>query len=227
MTDKSEFSKTEIISAFKPIFNCLTHDFVNPLNYSMGALTILTDMYDDLSDTERKEAIKDCLKGVNIISEMVTYLSARSEGKTVDVCDVDIKSVSMNAFSLANEEVKKSSNSFFSEDESLIMNLDGTGLLIVLLNLMKNSIEAANGQSNEISVVGRIIDDKNIIDFRDSGPGIPENLMESLFDFGVSSHGENRGSGMYIVYNFCKIMGGEIEVLPSNSGVHFRITLPA
>lgn len=62
----------------------------------------------------------------------------------------------------------------------------------------------------------------------DNGPGIAPQERERIFrDFtrGANATGEGEGLGLSIAARVCDRMGWRIELLPSETGAHFRVTV--
>jgi two-component system sensor histidine kinase GlrK len=70
------------------------------------------------------------------------------------------------------------------------------------------------------------------IDVIDTGPGVPLEEREAIFDAffrgraGASGRAEGTGLGLAIARDFVKAHGGRIEVVPGSTGGHFRVLLP-
>lgn len=68
-----------------------------------------------------------------------------------------------------------------------------------------------------------------VIEYRDNGVGIPDELGAKVFDPFVTSKRNQgcSGLGMHICYNLVtQLLKGRIQLLPSEQGVHFSIHLP-
>ena len=66
-----------------------------------------------------------------------------------------------------------------------------------------------------------------MIEVRDNGPGIPDNLRLHLFDPFVSSKHSGSGLGLALVAKIIGSHGGVIECDSHSGGTTFRILLPA
>ena len=61
----------------------------------------------------------------------------------------------------------------------------------------------------------------------DSGPGIPENKLETIFEKGYSSKGLRRGIGLFLIKQTVTHLKGTIEVESTvGEGTTFTIRLP-
>ena len=95
------------------------------------------------------------------------------------------------------------------------------------LNLMLNSIEAI-GENGGISVRCGVKDENTaIFSFTDSGPGIPEEARESVFEFLYSTKQGGSGIGLYITRKVVEKNRGTIRVTDSAPGCVFEVTWPA
>lgn len=106
---------------------------------------------------------------------------------------------------------------------------DGPQLQQVILNLINNAIDAV-GHGGKIEINSKMRNDnKLIIEFADSGPGIkPENIKQ-IFDpfFTTKDPGKGTGLGLYISYDIIQKLGGSIKVENRKSGgAVFTIVLP-
>jgi two-component system sensor histidine kinase GlrK len=83
-----------------------------------------------------------------------------------------------------------------------------------------------------IRVLTRAADREAMVDVIDSGPGVPLEERESIFDSffrgraKASGRIEGTGLGLAIAREFVEAHGGRISVVSETSGGHFRVTLP-
>lgn len=83
----------------------------------------------------------------------------------------------------------------------------------VFLNILNNSIDAI-GTSGSIKISVTSNPEHIVINFSDTGPGIPADLINKIFDpfFTTKKVGKGTGLGLSVSYNIIKKMGGEIKV---------------
>ena len=109
--------------------------------------------------------------------------------------------------------------------------LDDARLRQVLLNLLKNSVEAMP-EGGRIVVATRtaLVTASGPgfeIDITDSGPGIPPDLLPELFSVGTSTKGSGRGLGLGIVRRLVEELGGTISAQSRpGRGSTFRLVFP-
>jgi signal transduction histidine kinase len=70
-------------------------------------------------------------------------------------------------------------------------------------------------------------DDMVTLDVVDDGPGVPEAVRSTLFDPLVTTKKEGTGLGLALVRRVARAHGGDVALVDSPRGAHFRITLRA
>jgi signal transduction histidine kinase len=101
----------------------------------------------------------------------------------------------------------------------------------IFVNLIKNAVEALpQGGHIEIINLGQVRYDGADyfeISVRDTGPGLPQEVLSKLFSPVRSTKaGENRGLGLSIVHGLVKKLNGQIECRSSRMGTSFELRLP-
>ena len=109
----------------------------------------------------------------------------------------------------------------------------------VILNLINNAFYAvdekkkqqlANGYEPTVSVSTKKINGKVEIRVKDNGNGIPQKVLDKIFQpfFTTKPTGQGTGLGLSLSYDIVKAHGGEIKVeTKENEGTEFIIILPA
>jgi two-component system NtrC family sensor kinase len=99
----------------------------------------------------------------------------------------------------------------------------------IFLNIINNAIDAI-GKDGLISITSRVSQEKDVvIQIKDSGPGIPPNILKHIFDpfFTTKAPGKGTGLGLSITYGLVKKLGGDITVSSEiGKGATFDIRLP-
>ncbi len=107
----------------------------------------------------------------------------------------------------------------------------------VILNLITNALYAVNdkyktnpaGYQPTVTVISRKEDTKVILIIKDNGNGIPEKVMDKIFQpfFTTKPSGEGTGLGLSLSYDIVKAHGGELKVeTKEGEGSSFIIELP-
>jgi signal transduction histidine kinase len=94
--------------------------------------------------------------------------------------------------------------------------------------LLENA--AVHGGPDAVSVgVSRDHDGQGVtVTVSDQGPGVPAELRERLFDWGVSRpDSPGHGIGLHVAADITHELGGRLELLPTALGASFAVHLPA
>lgn len=115
----------------------------------------------------------------------------------------------------------------------LIAPADPDQMARVLLNLMRNSVQAltqAGADHNGRPMLAVTAERDNgsvILRVADNGPGVPERARANLFQaFRGSVTPGGTGLGLAVAAELVRLHGGTIALEPSESGAVFRVTLP-
>ena len=106
---------------------------------------------------------------------------------------------------------------------------DETDLELALLNLVTNGIDAMPS-GGELSIRAEVVERGVRLVIRDTGEGIPDDLLPRIFDPWVTTKAPGRGTGLglSIARDVIARLGGTIEVQSQRGqGTAFTIDLPA
>lgn len=118
---------------------------------------------------------------------------------------------------------------------------DRDRLIQLFLNLVKNAAEAAPAEGGQITLVTQYQHGLRIavgnsrerlelpitVEVRDNGPGVPEDLVDSLFEPFISTKRRGSGLGLSLVAKIVADHRGVVSCLPGEPGTVFRVRLPA
>jgi len=102
----------------------------------------------------------------------------------------------------------------------------------VFMNLVSNAaeaMEAKGGGRLRIETQHSLRDDKLLVDFKDTGVGVPEKNLSKLFEpfFTTKKKGKGVGLGLSVAYGIIQEHGGSIYVeSPAGEGTSFNVKLP-
>jgi HD-like signal output (HDOD) protein/signal transduction histidine kinase len=212
----------------------VVHEVNNPLSIIKNYLSVLD------SKLERHEPVSAELSILNEeidrVGQLVgslTEIQPRVEGGTpaadvAKVVDDVLRLFRTTNFIPANVEIVVS----MTEADSRIEG-DPDILKQILVNLVKNAIEAlsASGGRIEIANRGHVNRERRLyleLVVSDTGPGLSREVLANLFSAVKSTkEGPHHGLGLSIVHNLVKKLNGHIACRSGTTGTSFEILLPA
>lgn len=119
-----------------------------------------------------------------------------------------------------------------SVERGLTADADPDQLLRVLINLVRNSLQALAARTpndparDQIHIIGRREGSVVILQVADTGPGLPERARAHLFEPFQGARRGGTGLGLVIAGELIRAHGGDIRLLEGTIGATFRITIP-
>lgn len=98
----------------------------------------------------------------------------------------------------------------------------------VFVNLLVNAVQAAGHDGGDVTLSVRNDDAHVIVDVADTGPGIPADIRERIFDafFTTKERGSGTGLGLPTARRIAELHGGGLELVASAPGAtSFRVRL--
>lgn len=182
------------------------HDYGAQISYLYGMH--LMGKYDRLG-----KLLKDIINGHNNITSEVKIISNDS------IISMIVNSIDHRGINIIVDEQADLNEIYMSEME----------LQRVVSNILRNSITAMNGRG-VITIKTYYGFNKFIIDIKNNGPKIEENIINKIFEAGFSTK-ENKdkdnGFGLAIVKELIENYNGNICVSSSEDATSFIIKLPS
>jgi signal transduction histidine kinase len=218
--------------------NAAVHEMRSPLTVISGYLDMaLADNFGPLPDGLRKvlstiNRKSDELK--RTVEELLT-LARLESGVIVSSGDtVDVVQLAREAVERAEARVKLLGGEVEMTTPVDSATASGDAQLIprVLDNLINNAV-TYSGDQPRVRVSVSAVDGRVDVDVADSGPGVPADEQERIFQkfqrgsTARSARTEGSGLGLYLSRGFADRMGGTLTLARSDeSGSTFRLTLP-
>jgi signal transduction histidine kinase len=115
-------------------------------------------------------------------------------------------------------------------DAALEIDADSEQLYRMVLNLIRNSVEALveHGTPGRICVRAERLGQRVRIEIADNGPGIPATVQDRLFQpFATAARAGGSGLGLAIARDLARAHGGDITLVSTgNGGTTFRVEIP-
>jgi signal transduction histidine kinase len=201
----------------------IAHEIKNPLNSIYLSFNTLEKYC-----SADKDAVfyRDAIKGeIKRISGILQSYSDLSKEIRPEIRAIDPAEFSREFNLLMAEELKKRGIDFKIETgEGRYFRTDKNLLKQILLNLVKNSMEA---DASAIFVGLKPGDNCLVLEVADNGKGIDEKLVPSIFKPYISTRAKGMGLGLHVTLRLVQALHGEIRLVSHAPGnTVFRVTLP-
>lgn len=223
----------QAIRAKNEILGIVAHDLRNPLSAIKTVAAIMK--MEDKMEAEDHENLKiieaSCDKAAGIINDLLEMAHDEQQH------DFDTERVELNQFLLkiVDEWVKSRHGQtnilYYGTNDPVYVYISPEKMERVMDNLISNAIKFS-GASNHIDIVLSTEQDEALIQVKDSGVGIPEDMLPFIFErFSRASRRglrgeESVGLGLSIVRQIITKHGGDIKVSSvEKQGTTFTINL--
>lgn len=216
------------ISLLGELLNTLRHELSNPLFGLMLGSQIFNSL--DVAD-DSKEIMKEIEKNVQRCQMIIENFSNLYQVQT-EVKPIKVKRILDEALILSKSEARgmKVTVDYQGNTQESLLEVPLIFVVQIIFNLIVNASQAVKNQggAGEIRMMVQSADHSLLLDVQDNGPGIPEEMVPSLFKPFFTTKPQGTGLGLVLSRNLALKMGGNLEYLVNNShkGAHFRLTLP-
>ena len=167
----------------------------------------------DIAEHISPESMQMVIDETNRLSNLVKRLLifSRPIDKKMKLTDINKLINEVICFINIERNSKRLAISCELHPEIPFVNLDDNSIKQVLINVLDNSIEAMT-DGGEISIISKtdVEQEKLVIEISDTGEGIPEKIINKIFEPFFTSKESGVGLGLAISYQIVKAHNGEI-----------------
>lgn len=210
----------------------IAHEIKNPLtNIHLSLLELRTMLKGAqlVDNNEKPEDFIDIIeRNGKRINTLIEDLLQATRFDTVNMKELFLDEVIEDTLSLVKDRIKLKDIKLEKKIQpKLLIKADKEKLVIALLNLLVNAVEAVDEKTGkleiDISMQNKLID----IAITDNGKGIPSQDVNKLFEPFFTSKKGGTGLGLTATYNIITKHDGTIKVQSEiGKGTTFYITLP-
>jgi two-component system, LuxR family, sensor kinase FixL len=232
---QSELVHVSRLTAMGEMASALAHELNQPLsaiaNYMKGSRRLLADSSDERATILREamdKAAEQALRAGDIIRRLRDFVARGESERRVE----DVKKLVEEASALALVGAKDKGVRVrfeFAPRVDFVL-ADKVQIQQVLLNLMRNAIEAMEDAEKRELVVATAAAPDNMVEISvaDTGTGIAPEITAQLFQPFITTKRHGMGVGLSISRTIIEAHGGAIAPRPNpGGGTVFCLTLPA
>ncbi len=221
---KVDSIRTAQLAALGELAAGVAHEVNNPINGIINFAQLLLD--DCQGESEQSMILKKIVQEGERIATITYNLLSFAREKEDEQTLVDLNEVVQDSISLVEHQLKKDGIFLTSElhQPSCLIHGNHLQLMQVVLNLISNSRYALNERTRESSPDKKVLITTSLFDhekgpyvrlsIKDQGTGIPQGILEKLFDpfFTSKPAGKGSGLGLSVSYGIIQNHSGILRV---------------
>jgi two-component system nitrogen regulation sensor histidine kinase GlnL len=217
----------------RAVIRGLAHEIKNPLGGVRGAAQLLAR---ELPNEELAEYTRIIIREADRLRDLVDRLLGPN--RQLDPHSLNIHEILEHVRNLIAAESQNRVTVIRDYDPSLPeFSCDRAQLIQAVLNIMRNALQAAN-DPKECEIILRTRSQRQFtvgtrvhrlvckVDIIDNGPGIPPDLLPSVFAPMVTGRAEGTGLGLSIAQSIINLHGGVLECESRQGETRFTFYLP-
>lgn len=225
---QQQLMQSEKLAAMGRLTSQIAHELNNPIYGIMNTLELLKTEIPP--DSKRKKILEMSLSETLRLSEILRNMLSFSKPEEEVRRPVDVNELLEGIVLFMDKQMREANIDIETQFEKEIPKVMGSTnqLRQVFLNVMRNAKEAMP-QGGILSLETMRETERVIINIRDTGIGIPEEIRDRIFEaFFTTKHAvKGVGLGLSVCYGIIKDHGGEIRVQSEKGkGSTFSIILP-
>ena len=231
---KSELIHVSRLSAMGTMASTLAHELNQPLTTIATYGEAVGELLDGEEMPERQllrdaftEMSEQAMRAGAIVRRLRGFVSRGEMAKTIEALPALINEAS--ALALVGTREKGISAQFDYAPDATPVFVDRVQIQQVLINLMRNAVEAMEDQPvRKLKISTMRLDPHSVqVTVADTGPGIAPAMKEKLFEAFASTKDSGMGLGLSICRTIIEAHGGRIRASDAEGGgTVFQFTLP-
>jgi two-component system sensor histidine kinase HydH len=223
---QAEVRRSERLAALGRLVAGMAHEIRNPLNSISGYSQHLKGKFG--TDTPEGKALDIIIREVDRLNRVITELLDFSRPREPELESLDLGDIVRSTLALIARETSSQGVTVVKEppDTQVMVMGHADTLKQLLLNLSLNALQAMP-DGGVLSIQTGVSGKRPFLKVSDTGPGIPEEKQESIFEPFYTTRESGTGLGLAIVHRIVLDHGAEIRVESSpGAGATFVVRFP-
>jgi signal transduction histidine kinase/CheY-like chemotaxis protein len=207
----------------------IAHEINNPLNPILLLLESISEDIqsgNEIDPRDIQEMLHSARRISRTVDRLLQFTRKQSEAQP-DVEQLHIANVLENVIALSQKFFQQDGISIFTELDPLpVIYGNRDQLEQVFLNLMLNAKDAMK-RGGVLTIQSFTHENQVIVRFKDTGSGIPPEIIDKIFEPFTSGKETGNGLGLFISYGIVQNHNGTIDVTSKRGeGTLFTLTFP-
>lgn len=224
---EAEVRRREKLAAVGDLAAGVAHELRNPLSSIKGYASYLGGRFPEGS--EDREAARVMVQEVDRLNRVISDLIGVSRPTDIHPRKVDMAGLADNTLRLLAQDAAQRGVTLVREGEAEAW-LDPDRFRQALLNVCLNAVEAMK-DGGKLRLSFRTQGNLVYLDVRDNGPGIPQDILNRIFDPYFTTKSQGTGLGLAMVLKVTEAHGGSVRITSETEGPErgttVRFLLPA
>jgi two-component system NtrC family sensor kinase len=230
---EAQLIQSDKMASIGQLVSGVAHELNNPLTSIAGLAELLLERppHPEFPREHLRVIHDQAERAGRIVRNLLTFArKGVPEQTAVDLNDVVVRTALLIVYELQLHGIELDQE--LSPEPPVVLG-DRYELQQVLLNLVTNAVQAVSGlepgRPRRIILSTSRSSGEALLRVRDTGPGVPRDVVPYLFTpfFTTKAPGEGTGLGLSLSYGLAKAHGGVLEYeAPPDGGAEFRVRLP-
>ncbi len=206
----------------------VAHDIKNPLNAIQGAAHFLQQS--DVEDVHFEEMTSMIKDQVARIATLVTHVNELTRPFELKLETVDIGEIIRRELEACSVSHPDARCSVIFDEASIEIPADRTLLERLVCNAAENACLSMGGAGQLEVRISRSNEEDGgwvVVEFEDSGPGFPAEVLQNLFQPFLTTRENGTGLGLTIMREICLLHGGDLTIENIDTGALVTARLSA
>jgi PAS domain S-box-containing protein len=217
----------------------MSHELRTPLNAIAGYAQLMQEGIAGPVSDQQQEYLSRIRASqqhlLAIVNDLLNYSRIEAGGIAYDLSPLSMHDVVARVLAMVKPQADRKGLRIAEErcEEQVTALADQVKTEQIVLNLVSNAVKFTP-EGGSVTVSCALRDGKAILEVRDTGPGIPDDKQEMIFDpfvqlgRSLTSMHEGAGLGLAISRDLARAMSGDVSVKSTpGEGATFTLRLPA
>lgn len=225
-TRQTHLVQSEKLASMGTLLFSVAHELNNPLSNISTSCQILKEEIEEADIEYKKELLQqidgETDRAKDIVRSILDYSRAGKKEK------FNLNTVVGESIRFIKADVPSKIELDVNIPEDITLFADKQKLQQVFLNLIKNAVEAIQGEGRVYVTARKAKDNLAEIEFADTGAGMDAETVSKIFDpFFTTKETKGHGLGLFVVHKIIEDHAGSIDVESTKGhGTTFLIKLP-
>lgn len=221
---EEKLARQEALAKLGQMAAVVAHEVRNPLAGIKGAIQILISRRQ--KDDGELPLLRDIVSRIDSLSDLINDLMVFARPRPPKLSHFDLVQLLGDAVMVARRDPSVQSIDMSVVGEPTPITADAELVRSAVLNLLLNAGQAMNGHGRvTLTVTSR--DDRAVVEIRDTGPGIPAEIRDRVFEAFFTTKARGGGLGLAIARRTAELHGGVLTLdCPEGGGTVATLTLP-